>query len=154
LCAIAVPLGAFGGAFLPASQSILPETLSPAALPAGNGLMLASRQGANLIGAAGAGRVVAAGSAGGALARAPGSCVVSARSLALMRATSRPAPRAGGQAARREQNATSVQEPDERISLWQYLRTSRLIQGTVLMFMVIGLVSGGLIEVALPALVQ
>src|SRR5262249_12215923 len=32
--------------------------------------------------------------------------------------------------------------------------TSRLIQGTLLMFMVIGLVSGGLIEVALPALVH
>src|SRR5437588_400601 len=60
LCAIAVPLGAFGGAFLPASQSILPETLSPDDLQAGNGLMLASRQGANLIGSAVAGVVVAA----------------------------------------------------------------------------------------------
>src|SRR6266567_1174342 len=29
LTVIAVPLGAFGGAFLPASQAILPETLSP-----------------------------------------------------------------------------------------------------------------------------
>ena len=45
LCTIAVPLGAFGGAFLPASQAILPETLSPEDLQAGNGLMQASRQG-------------------------------------------------------------------------------------------------------------
>jgi MFS family permease len=44
LCAIAVPLGAFGGAFLPASQSILPETLSKDDLQAGNGLMMASMQ--------------------------------------------------------------------------------------------------------------
>src|SRR5262249_41868005 len=87
LCAIAVPLGAFGGAFLPASQSILPETLSPAALQAGNGLMLASRQGANLIGAAGAGVVVAAVSPAAALAIDAGTFLVSAFSLALMRPT-------------------------------------------------------------------
>ncbi len=57
LCAIAVPLGTFGGAFLPASQAILPETISPEDLQAGNGLMLASRQGVNLIGSAMAGEL-------------------------------------------------------------------------------------------------
>jgi len=40
LCVIAVPLGAFGGAFLPASQSILPETLNTGDLQAGNGLIM------------------------------------------------------------------------------------------------------------------
>src|SRR5262249_20163026 len=42
LCVLAVLLGAFGGAFLPASQSILPETLPPDELQAGNGLMTAA----------------------------------------------------------------------------------------------------------------
>ncbi len=51
-CAIAVPLGAFGGAFMPAYMSILPDTLSNEDLQAGNGLMMASLQGANLIGSA------------------------------------------------------------------------------------------------------
>ena len=149
LCAIAVPLGAFGGAFLPASQAILPETLNTDELQAGNGLMQASRQGANLIGAAMAGVIVAALTSAAALAIDAGTFLVSALSLALMRTTSG----MGKQAARREKEVTSVQERVEQINLWRFLRTSRLIQGTLLIFMVIGLVSGGLIEVALPALV-
>ncbi len=154
LCAIAVPLGAFGGAFLPASQSILPETLSPDELQAGNALMMASRQGANLIGAAVAGVIVAALTPAVALAIDAGTFLVSALSLALMRTTHSAAPAHGKQTASREKPASSVQERVEPISLWRYLCTSRLIQGTVLMFMVIGLVSGGLIEVALPALIH
>jgi MFS family permease len=154
LCAIAVPLGAFGGAFLPASQSILPETLSPDELQAGNGLMMASRQGANLIGAAMAGVIVAALTPAVALAIDAGTFLVSALSLALMRTTHPAAPGMGKQTASREKGASGVQERVEQIGLWRFLRTSRLIQGAVLMFMVIGLVSGGLIEVALPALVH
>jgi MFS family permease len=154
LCAIAVPLGAFGGAFLPASQSILPETLGNDDLQAGNGLMMASRQGASLIGSAVAGAVVAAFTPAAALAIDAGTFLVSALSLALMRATHRAAPGTGKQAARREKPVSGVQEQAEQISLWRFLRASRLIQGTLLIFMMIGLVSGGLIEVALPALVH
>jgi MFS family permease len=154
LCAIAVPLGAFGGTFLPASQAILPETLSSDDLQAGNGLMMASRQGANLIGAAVAGIIVAALTAAAALAIDAGTFLVSALSLALMRTTHRGAPGTGKQAARRGNPFSSVQERVEPISLWRYLFTSRLIQGTLLIFLVIGLVSGGSIEVALPALVH
>lgn len=150
LCAIALPLGAFGGAFLPASQSILPEILSKDELQAGNGLMMASRQGAHLIGSAMAGAVVAALTSAVALAIDAGTFLVSALSLALMRTT----PGAGKQAASREKPGPSVQEQAEQISLWRFLRTSRLVQGTLLIFMVIGLVSGGLIEVALPTLVH
>jgi predicted MFS family arabinose efflux permease len=154
LCAIVVPLGAFGGAFLPASQAILPETLSPENLQAGNGLMLASRQGANLLGAAGAGVVVAAVSAAAALAIDAGTFLVSAISLALMHPTHRATGGMGKRGAGREQPFSSVQQRGEQISLWRFLRTSRLIQGTLLIFVMIGLVSGGLIEVALPALVH
>ncbi len=154
LCAIAVPLGVFGGAFMPASQSILPETLSPDDLQAGNGLMMASRQGANLIGSALAGAVVAVVSAAVALAIDAGTFLVSALSLALMRTTPRATAGTGKPIASREKPASSVQEQAEQIGLWSFLRTSRLIQGTLLIFMVIGLVSGGLIEVALPALVH
>lgn len=150
LCAIAMPLGAFGGAFLPASQSILPETLSTEDLQAGNGLMQASRQGANLLGVAVAGLIVAALTSAAALAIDAGTFLVSALSLALMYT----APGMGKQAVCREKPGSSVQEHVEPISLWRYLGTSRLIQGTLLMFILIGLVSGGLIEVALPTLVH
>jgi len=154
LCAIAVPLGAFGGAFMPASQSILPETLSTEDLQAGNGLMMASRQGANLIGSAFAGVVVAAFTPAAALAIDALTFLVSALSLALMRTTHPAASGTGKQAAGGEKPLSSVQERVEQISFWRFLFTSRLIQGTLLIFMVIGLVSGGLIEVALPTLVH
>ena len=154
LCAIAVPLGAFGGAFLPASQAILPEMLSPEDLQAGNGLMQASRQGANLIGSGIAGAVVAALTAAAALAIDAGTFLVSALSLALMRTSSSAGHSASRQAAERANPAGSGQERAERRSLWGFLRTSRLIQMTLLIFILIGLVSGGLIEVALPTLVH
>jgi MFS family permease len=154
LCAIAVPLGVFGGIFLPASQAIVPETLRADQLQAGNGLMLASRQGANLLGAAVAGVVVAAFTSAAALAIDAGTFFVSALSLALMRPTHRAASLTGKQAANREQPAFGKQERTGQISLWRFLRTSRLIQGTLLIFIVIGLVSGGIIEVALPTLIH
>jgi MFS family permease len=153
-CAIAVPLGAFGGAFTPASMSILPETLSNENLQAGNGLMMSSMQGANLIGSAFAGVVVATFSAGAALAIDAATFLVSALSLALMRTPSRGTSTIQEAEASREHPSVSTQGQGVQISFWQYLRTSRLIQVTLLLFIVISLCSGGLIEVALPALVH
>ena len=154
LCAIAIPLGAFGGAFLPASQAILPEILSPEDLQAGNGLMQASRQGASLIGSAMAGVVVAVLTAAAALAIDAGTFLVSAVSLALMRPSRNVGHGMGRQEARQEQEVTRGPEQAEQINFWRYLGTSRLIQGTLLIFILIGLVSGGLVEVALPTLVH
>src|SRR5262249_46820767 len=107
LCAIAAPLGVFGGAFLPASQALLPETLSHDDLQAGNGLMLASTQGANLIGAAVAGVVVTAFTAAAALAIDAGTFLVSALSLALMRTRHDAARGAGMQAAGQDHSLSS-----------------------------------------------
>src|SRR5258708_30621442 len=130
LYAIAVPLGAFGGAFLPASQAILPETLSPENLQAGNGLMLASRQGANLLGAAGAGVVVAAVSAAAAPAIDAGTLLVSALSLTLLlppRATGRVALDTGKQEAHQEQPFSGVHQHLEPINPLPFLPTSPLL---------------------------
>jgi MFS family permease len=154
LCAVAVPLGAFGGAFMPASMSILPETLSNEDLQAGNGLMMSSMHGANLVGSALAGVVVAAFTAGAGLAIDAATFLVSAVSLALMRTAGRATPSKRGEGASQEHPSASTQEQGERISFWRYLLTSRLIQVILLMFIVIGLFSGGLIEVALPTLVH
>jgi len=153
-CAIAVPLGAFGGAFMPASMSILPETLSKDDLQAGNGLMMAAMQGANLVGSSVAGVVVAAFTAGMALAIDAATFLVSAVSLALMRGTKRAMPGTGKEGAGQENPAASIQEQGVQVSFWHFLRTSQLMQITLLLFIVISLVSGGLIEVALPALVH
>ena len=154
LCAIAVPLGAFGGAFLPASQSILPDTLSKDDLQAGNGLIMASMQGANLVGSSVAGVVVAAFTAGAALAIDAATFLMSAVSLALMRTVKSATPSTSGAETSLKKPAASIQEQGVQVSLWHFLRTSQLIQITLLLFIIISLVSGGLIEVALPALVH
>ena len=153
-CAIAVPLGAFGGAFMPASMAIAPDILSNDDLQAGNGLMMASMQGANLVGSAISGVIVAAFSAGMALAIDAATFLVSAVSIALMRGTRRATPGASKQGASQENTAASPQEQGVQVSFWHFLRTSRLIQVTLLLFIVISLLSGGLVEVALPALVH
>jgi MFS family permease len=90
LCAIAVPLGALGGAFIPASMSMVPDILGKDDLQAGNGLMMASMQGANLIGSSIAGVIVAGFTSAVALALDAGTFLVSAISLALMRGPNTP----------------------------------------------------------------
>jgi MFS family permease len=154
LCAVAVPLGALGGAFMPASMSILPETLSNEDLQAGNGLMMSSMQGANLVGSAFAGVVVAAFTAGVGLAIDAATFLVSAGSLALMRTDHRATSSKPDEEESQENPSASIQEQGAKVSFWRFLRTSRLIQVILLMFIVISLVSGGLIEVALPTLVH
>lgn len=153
-CAIAVPLGALGGAFMPAAMSIVPDTLSSEDLQAGNGLMMASMQGANLVGSSIAGAVVAAFTAGAALAIDAATFLVSAVSLALMRTEAHVMPAQKEAEVSQEKPSAAAQADGEQISFWQYMRTSRLIQVTLLLFIVISLCSGGLIEVALPALVH
>ncbi len=111
---------------------------------------MASMQGANLVGSALAGLVVAAFTSGGALAIDAATFLVSALSLALMRTTRRAAP----STKERGESQTSTQEQGAQMSVWHFLGTSRLIQVTLLMFVVISLCSGGLIEVALPTLVH
>lgn len=154
LCAIAVPLGAFGGAFMPASMAILPDILSSDDLQAGNGLRMASMQGANLVGSAIAGVVVAAFTAGMTLAIDAATFLVSAVSLVLMRGTKRVALSTSKEGASQEHSSANTEEQGVQVSFWRFLRTSRLIQISLLLFIAISLISGGLIEVALPALVH
>ena len=153
-CAIAVPLGALGGAFTPASMSLVPDILGKDDLQAGNGLMMASMQGANLIGSSVAGVIVAGFTSAVALALDAGTFLVSAGSLALMRGTTHATPDGSQTETGQEHPLASAQEAGTPMSFWGYLGTSRLIQITLLMFIVSSLVTGGLIEVALPALVQ
>jgi len=154
LCAIAVPLGVLGGAFLPASMSIVPDILSDGDLQAGNALSLASGQGATLVGSAFAGGIVGAFTAGAGLAIDAATFVVSALSLAMMRTT---------QSIRQQKNEVgesqgrppaSAQEQEARISFWRFLRSSQLLQVILLIAIAGGFCVGGLVEVALPALVH
>lgn len=153
-CAIAVPLGVLGGVFTPASMAMVPDTLSKDDLQAGNGLMMASMQGGNLVGSSVAGVIVSAFTSGTALAIDAATFLVSAASLALMRGTKRPALGRSKAEASQEHPVTNTEEQGVQMSFWEFLRTSRLIQICLLLFIVSSLATGGLFEVALPALIH
>jgi len=68
-----------------------------------------------------------------------------------MRTTHRPTRNKREEGASRE---VPLVDSQEQINFWHFLRTSRLIQVTLLVFTMIGLCSGGLMEVALPTLVH
>ncbi len=84
LCAVAAPLGACEGVFLPASFAIMPTILTATDLPAGNALNATTVQLANLLGPALGGLVVARLSAAPALAADAVTFVVSALALSAM----------------------------------------------------------------------
>lgn len=150
LCAIAVPLGAFGGAFLPASSAILPDLLSDEELQAGNALSFSSTQAATLVGSALAGVVIAAFTAGTGLAIDALTFIISAVSLSLMR---RGKTRSQQQKQTVEGTETlEVEEAAEPITFRRFLRTSRLIQVVLLITSIATFCFGGLLEVVLPTL--
>src|SRR5258708_29921081 len=150
LCAVAVPLGAFGGAFLPASMAIMPDILSDDDLQAGNALNLASMQAALLVGSALAGVVVAAFTAGADLATDAVTFIVSAVSLYLVRAAHLATRRKRDAGDSRENPQASTHQQEAQVSFWHFLRTSRLIQVVLLVALAAGFCFGGLLAVALP----
>lgn len=158
LCAVAVPLGACMGLFLPASSAILPDLLRDEDLQAGNALTFSSTQAAALVGSAIAGVVVAVLTSGTAMALDALSFVVSAVSLAMMR-VSRVVPagkleEATGAASGSVESRESGESSQEQITFGRYLRTSRLMQAALVVSLAANFCFGGLMEVALPTLVH
>lgn len=154
LCALAVPLGAMGGTFVPALLSILPDILNDDELQAGNALTLSSLQCANLVGASLAGVVVAAFTAGMGLAIDAATFIVSAVSLVMMRVDN---PVTGHKSAKGKSCCIPQNSPHEReaqVSFWRFLRLSRQVQAILLISIAVGFCFGGLLEVALPTLVH
>jgi len=154
LCAIAVPLGAFEGFFLPAQSAILPDILNNDDLQAGNGVSFASTQGATLVGSAVAGIVVATLTSGTALALDALTFVVSALSLAMMRVAKLSIHDQPEEAGNDESSSTVEAGRETAISFGRFLRTSRLIQASILVCIAANFCFGGLMEVVLPALVH
>lgn len=175
LIAVAIPLGAFGGLFLPPSFSILPDVLDDQDLQAGNALNTTSQQLAGLVGTGAGGIVVAALQSGAALVIDAFSFIVSAASLALIRGNAATSPvenpaslrvtrsieetqseseaesselvKATGEETK--QPASAIEQP---MTFWQLARTSQVIQTAFIVTLFANLTFGGLFEVALPAL--
>lgn len=155
LCAVAIPLGAFTGLFLPAYYAMLPEVLSDEQLQAGNALNSSSIQMAILVGAAGAGIVVSRLQPAAALAVDALTFVVSAATLAMMR-VGRRGHAAQGQVSEEEGEAQSIATANSAfapdITFWQLARSWGLFQVAFVVIIVGNLTFYGLFEVALPTL--
>jgi Major Facilitator Superfamily len=136
---IAALIGAGEGLFIPASFAIMPSLLDGEQLAAGNALSTAAVQGGSLLGPALGGALVAATHAStAAFAVDAASFGISALSLAFIR----PRPVIG----------TETSEPAPPEGLLALLRRSRALQVIVVVVIAANLASGGMGEIALPAL--
>ncbi|MGZ3584397.1 MAG: MFS transporter [Ktedonobacterales bacterium] len=154
LCALAAPLGAFTGLFLPASWSITPDVLPEDELQAGNALESTWVQAAILLGPSLGGLVVAWFSPGVALALDATSFVISAVTLAVMRKGRVGESEVGPSASAYSSSGDTGAAADERLlTFWGLLCRSRLLQWLLLISACANATFGGLVfGVALPAL--
>jgi MFS family permease len=155
LVPVAVVLGAGEGLFLPGSMSIIPSLLPDGELQAGNALSSSLNQVATLIGPALGGAIVALVGPATAFATDAVSFVISAATLAGVRATRHALD--GQEAimlATAAVAAPLVEEPPtpKHSTLRHMVRTQRPLQVVLVMVLAANLASGGLGEVALPAL--
>ncbi len=145
LIAVAAPLGACEGLFLPASYAIMPEILDERDLHAGNAVNTSALQAANLIGPGIGGVIVGVFHAGTALAVDAATFAVSAAALLAMRSgRHRAAPAA--------ETAATGDDPRLRMTFWQIVRSWRLLQVALVIVIAGNLFIGGLMWVAIPAL--
>lgn len=159
LCAVAIPLGAFTGLFLPAYYAMLPEVLNDDELQAGNALNSASIQFALLVGSGLAGIIVSRLQSGVAFLIDALTFVVSAATLFLMRAGQNAAPTLTSHESDQESiSALEIPGKSSRfppdITFGQLLRTWRLLQVALLVVVFGNFLFNGLIEVALPTLAR
>ena len=158
LVPIAVVLGAGEGLFLPASLAVIPRLLPEADLQAGNALGSAGTQLATLVGPAVGGVVVALAGPAVAFVADGASFVVSAVSLAgvrrAQRAVAAVAPDASRDAVVPDAPAADPARPAaaEVATLRRLLRREPVLWVILVTTLVANLGSGGMAEVALPAL--
>ncbi len=149
LIPVAVLLGAGEGLFLPASYSVVPSLVPDEDLQAANALATGGTQIAALAGPALGGALVALATPSLAFALDAASFAVSAATLARLRAAlpvtlpaSAPAANAG--------DATPTVE--DATSTFALLRSQRVLQVSLMLAIALNLGTGGVVEVALPAL--
>jgi MFS family permease len=164
LAPIAVLLGLGGGLFMPGSMAIIPALLPDEDLQAGNALSSGWAQLAVLVGPAIGGVVVAAVGPAPAFAVDGATYVVSALTLIGVRvvgtaaghANAGPAPAAVAAASEPVPAAAVADappaDPAKPPTLWQVVRSERVLRLIFAITLVANLSSGGLSEVALPSL--
>lgn len=154
LVPIAAVLGAGEGLFLPGSMAIVPSLLPGDDLQAGNALSSGALQLATLIGPGIGGVVVAFGGASIAFAIDAASFALSAITLLGIRRASEPALSVIGEIDHAPSTRDGPDRPDrpDRPSLREVLTNERVLWVILAVSTAANLGSGGMAEVALPAL--
>jgi MFS family permease len=142
LAPVAALIGAGEGLFLPASFTIIPSIVEPEQLQVANSISTALTQVGSLLGPVLGGLLVATAGPAPAFAVDAASFAVSALALALLRTRSRAA----------EEAPEGPGGPKDAPTVWPLLRTSRVLQITLVVIVVANLAGGGTFEGALPAL--
>ncbi len=138
--------GGCGGAFLPASRSIMPSVLPEDQLIAGNAMYTVITQAGSLLGPAVGGILVALAGSGPALLTDAGTFAVSAITLLAIR---RPAPPFGATEA---QQTPGAQADSDSPTFATVLRHGRLLHAFLAAAFLLNLFLAGTTEVALPTL--
>ncbi len=146
---IAAFIGAGEGLFIPASYAIMPSLLDGERLAAGNALSTAAVQAGSLLGPALGGALVAATRASTA-AFAVDAASFGISALTLLFIPRRPT--AGSVAATAAEAAAGAAEPTPPGGVLALLRRSRALQVILVVVIAANLASGGMGDVALPAL--
>ncbi len=155
LIPVAVVLGGAEGLFLPGSMAIIPSLLSGEDLQAGNALSSSGTQLAMLVGPALGGVAVATVGSAPAFGIDAASFVISAVTLAGVRARERaPVPPVADIAALADPHADGADSGGGQLTVGQVLRSARGLQVALAVTVAANLGSGGLAEVALPALAR
>ncbi|RDI25325.1 MFS transporter [Lentzea flaviverrucosa] len=148
---VAVPFGALGGIFMPASFAVLPHIVRPESLAAGNSLIQIMQSTSRIAGPALGGMLVASLKSGVGLLIDAITFLVSSLTLMAIRP---PEPAAGAA------DDTVVQDADDtdRLRTWRsvlrYAAAAPLVRMTLLTTLVFNLAAVGLIEIALPVFAQ
>jgi len=145
-------LGACTGVFIPASYSIMPTLLEARQLTAGNGVFIAAQQAGSLLGPAVGGALIAAAGPAPAFGVDAASFAVSALALALIPRAATAAMAATGTPGAPGAPAAIPRAADTAPGVLAMLRTSRVLQISVLVTLCANVAMGGLIEVAVPDL--
>jgi MFS family permease len=145
-------LGACTGVFIPASYSIMPTLLEARQLTAGNGVFIAAQQAGSLLGPAVGGALIAAAGPAPAFGVDAASFAVSALALALIPRAATAAMAATGTPEAPGAPAAIPRAADTAPGVLAMLRTSRVLQISVLVTLCANVAMGGLIEVAVPDL--
>jgi len=158
LCLVTVFAGCFAGLFLPASFAILPELLPDQDLQAGNALNLGAVQFATFFGPVLGGTVVNLFSPSLAFAFDSISFAISAMTLfSISRSLSAPkaaVSRGDIEGTQPSPDSVAEEEHEVRQTFWQFAKSARLLQVSLLIIVVLNVGFGGMMEIALPLLAK